>query len=222
MYDQLTSVDARRIVILGALSFWCTCLVALRVERTGSRYYIFLLWNLFLAGIPLLASTGLRLANRLRSRSIIQVGLFGFWLLFLPNAPYIMTDLLHLTAKSPAPAWYDLALLLSCSGTGLLLGYLSLVDVHGIVARRFSPAIGWVIAVSSLVLSAFAIYLGRFLRWNSWDVITRPTIVFDLADGLLHPGSHIRPLAVTLIFGIILALGYISLRILLPHPTTTT
>jgi uncharacterized membrane protein len=147
--------------------------------------------------------------------------LFAFWLLFLPNAPYILTDLLHLTAKSPAPPWYDLALLLSCAGTGLLLGYLSLLDVHGIIARRFNPAIGWAAAVSSLVLSGFAIYLGRFLRWNSWDVMTRPAIVFDIVDGLLHPGSHIRPLAVTLIFGIILAFGYISLRILLAHPTVT-
>jgi len=210
--------DAKRIMVIGVLVLWSTCLIVLRVERTGSGYYLFLIWNLFLAGIPLVASTGLRLARHCRLPLLVQVGCFGFWLLFLPNAPYILTDLLHLTANSPAPAWYDLALLLSCAGTGLLLGYLSLIDVHEIVAENFGRAIGWVLALSSLLLTGFAIYLGRFLRWNSWDVLTRPTIVFDIADGLLHPASHSRSFAVTLIYGIILGFGYISLRVLLGSP----
>jgi uncharacterized membrane protein len=217
----LKSHDAKRIVVLAALILWCTGMIAVRMERTGSRYYSFLIWNLFLGGIPLVASSCLRVASGLRLNRIIQTALFGLWLLFLPNAPYILTDLLHLTAQSSAPTWYDLALLLSCSGTGLLLGYLSLIDIHGLVARKFSPAIGWTVAVSSLLLSGFAIYLGRFLRWNSWDVLTRPGIVFDIADGLLHPAAHVRTLGVTFIFGIILALGYISLRVLLAHPTVS-
>src|SRR6185295_15605158 len=161
-------------------------------------YYLFLIWNLFLAGIPLVASTFLRLARHWRLPLIIQAGCLGLWLLFLPNAPYILTDLLHLTAQSPAPAWYDLALLLSCAGTGLLVGYLSLIDVHDIVAASLGKAMGWLLALSSLFLSGFAIYLGRFLRWNSWDVLTRPTILFDIADGVVHPASHSRTLAVTM------------------------
>lgn len=148
-----------------------------------------------------------------------MAALFGLWLLFLPNAPYILTDILHLTRASDAPAWYDLALLLSCSGTGLLLGYLSLLDVQEIVARSFSPIFGWIFAVVSLVLSGFAIYLGRFLRWNSWDVLVTPTRLFAIADGLMHPLAHVRPLSVTFVFGIILALGYISLRVLLLSET---
>src|SRR6266478_2578674 len=220
MHETLfKSHDAKRIVIITALMFWSTCLIALRVERTGSRYYLFLIWNLFLAGIPLVASTGLRLARHCRLPLTIQAGCFGFWLLFLPNAPYILTDLLHLTAKSPVPAWFDLALLLSCAGTGLLLGYLSLLDVHDIVAQNLGKAIGWVVALSSLLLTGFAIYLGRFLRWNSWDVLVRPTMLFDIADGLLHPASHSRTFSVTLIFGILLGFGYITLSVLLASPT---
>jgi uncharacterized membrane protein len=125
---------------------------------------------------------------------------------------------LHLTRPSEAPAWYDLALLLSCAGTGLLLGYLSLVDVQALVARRFSPIFGWIFAFVSLGLSAFAIYLGRFLRWNSWDVLVTPTRMFDIAHVLMHPVANVRPLSVTLIFGMILVLGYISLRVLLSRP----
>jgi uncharacterized membrane protein len=219
MGDNLfKSQDVRRIPVIAALILWSSSLIVLRIERTGSGYYLFLIWNLFLAGIPLVASTCLRLARHYRLPLILQAGCLGIWLLFLPNAPYILTDLLHLTTRSPAPAWFDLALLLSCAGTGVLLGYLSLMDVHDIVAKSLGAAIGWVLALSSLLLTGFAIYLGRFLRWNSWDVLTRPAILFDIADGLLHPSSHLRPFAVTLIFGAIFALGYISLRILMAHP----
>jgi uncharacterized membrane protein len=192
-------------------------MIVVRVGRTGSTYYAFLLGNLFLACVPLFLSTILRLASRFGWRWPIQFGVFGLWLLFLPNAPYILTDILHLTRASHAPAWYDLALLLSCSGTGLLLGYLSLIDVQGIVARNYGSAWGWIFAVVTLVLSGFAIYLGRFLRWNSWDVLIDPARVFGIIGSLLHPWANGQLLAVTFIFGVILALGYISLRTLLVH-----
>ena len=218
METILKSHDVKRFLVITCLVFWSTCLILLRVERTGSRYYLFLIWNLFLAGIPLVASTSLRLTRYLRLPRIIEAGCFGLWLLFLPNAPYILTDLLHLTAKSPAPAWYDLALLLSCAGTGLLLGYLSLVDVHDLVARTLGRTFGWALALSSLLLSGFAIYLGRFLRWNSWDILLRPTMLLDIADRLLHPAAHSRTIGVTVIYGILLAFGYVSLRVLLAYP----
>lgn len=212
------SIEAKRFIIIGALLLWCVSLIAFRVERTGSFFFVFLIWNLVLAGVPLVASTTLRATERFRLPLAVQASCFGLWLLFLPNAPYILTDLLHLAPRPPAPPWYDLALLLSCSGTGLLLGYLSLVDVHGIVAKRFGAVTGWIVAVCTLFLTGFAIYLGRFLRWNSWEVLTNPVRLFDIVDGLRHPASHPRTVAVTSIFGIILALGYIALRVLLVYP----
>jgi uncharacterized membrane protein len=133
-----------------------------------------------------------------------------------------MTDILHLPRASQAPPWYDLALLLSCSGTGLLMGYLSLVDVHGIVERRFSSFVGWIFAIVSVILSGFGIYLGRFLRWNSWDVLTSPTLVLQLLKGITNPFASTRPLSVTFIFGITLALAYISVRLLLVHSKVVT
>ena len=218
MHEIMKSADVKRLVVVGALLFWCAFMIAVRVDRTGSGYYRFLITNLFLACVPLLLSTTLRVSMRFRCPWIIKLWLVGMWLLFLPNAPYILTDILHLTRTSDAPAWYDLALLLSCSGTGLLLGYLSLVDLQGIVARSFSELLGWIFALVSLVLSGFAIYLGRFLRWNSWDVIIAPTRLFDITTVLRHPVANARPLSVTVVFGVILVLGYISLRILLVHP----
>lgn len=215
MHQLLKYADVKRFLVITTLLFWCACMIAVRIDRTGSVYYLFLLGNLFLACVPLFFSTALRVTNRLRVHWTIMAALAGLWLLFLPNAPYILTDLLHLTSTSDAPAWYDLALLLSCSGTGLVVGYLSLVDVQGIVARRFTPVVGWIFALVSLVLSGFAIYLGRFLRWNSWDVLVTPTLVLDIAAALLRPRDHVRPLSVTLVFGVIFALGYITFRTLL-------
>lgn len=218
MHDILKSADVKRFVVVSTLLCWCFCMIVVRIDRTGSGYYRFLITNLFLACVPLFLSTALRIANRWKFPRLIQLATFGLWLLFLPNAPYILTDILHLTRANHAPVWYDLALLLSCSGTGLLVGYLSLIDVQGIVARRFGTAYGWIFAVVSLVLSGFAMYLGRFLRWNSWDVLVAPTKVFEILGAMTQPWAHTRPLAVTIVFGVIFALGYVSVRILLVQP----
>lgn len=218
MREILKSADAKRFIVLSLLLSWCVCMIVVRLDRTGSGYYRFLISNLFLACVPLFLSTALRIASHWRFHWTIRLSLFSLWLLFLPNAPYILTDILHLTWANHAPAWYDLALLLSCSGTGLLLGYLSLIDVQGIVSRSFGAACGWIFALVSLVLSGFAIYLGRFLRWNSWDVIIAPTRVLEIMGAMLHPWDYMRPLTVTLVFGVILALGYVTLRTLLVNP----
>src|SRR5215469_16630519 len=134
--SEFGRADIKRLIVLTVLLVWCAVMVGVRVQRTGSYYYQFLLGNLFLALVPLLLSTGLRVADRRASHWTIKVVMFSLWLLFLPNAPYILTDILHLPRANEAPAWYDLALLLSCSGTGLLMGYLSLIDVQAIVARK--------------------------------------------------------------------------------------
>lgn len=197
------------------LSLWCVALVVLRVERSGSLSYVFLCWNLFLAWIPWLAGQAFRASSRRRGSILLRLGCFALWLLFLPNAPYILTDLLHLKPRPSVPLWYDLALLLSCAGTGLLLGYVSLLAVQGAVEERLGRVAGWIVAAGSLFLSGFGIYLGRFLRRNSWEALTDPAGLFlDVADRLLNPAAHPRAYAFTLIFGIGLLLGYVALRVL--------
>ncbi|HYO79046.1 MAG TPA: DUF1361 domain-containing protein [Thermoanaerobaculia bacterium] len=205
----------RRVLPFAALLAWCGALVALRLERSNSASYAFLIWNLFLAAIPFGAALVVDALDRLRR--FIALQWFGLivWLLFLPNAPYIVTDFIHLRQRPHIPLWYDVLLLISSAGTGLLLGYGSVMIVQRITARRYGRKTGWFVAIVSLLLSAFGIYLGRFLRWNSWEVLSDPRPLFvDIAERLMNPLDHPTTLAVTGLFGVALTLGYVALHAL--------
>jgi uncharacterized membrane protein len=101
-------------MVVFMLLFWCVCMIAVRMDRTGSGYYRFLITNLFLACMPLLLSKGLRIARRWRMHWSVQLAVLSLWLLFLPSAPFIVTDILHLTRASEAAAWYDLTPAFMC------------------------------------------------------------------------------------------------------------
>ncbi len=207
------SLETKRFAAVASLLLWCSLLIALRIHRTGDQLFAFLWWNLFLAVIPLFASSAMK-SVAVRGQPILLFAYSAVWLLFLPNAPYILTDLIHLTPRPPVPLWYDLTLLLSCAGTGLFPGYLSVADVHALAEQRFGKKTGWLVAVTSLLLCGFGIYLGRFLRWNSWEALTHPVdLLSDISGRLLNPDSNPHPLVFTLVFGIALILGYVALRV---------
>ncbi|GAA3980336.1 DUF1361 domain-containing protein [Hymenobacter antarcticus] len=189
-------------------------LVVGRVLMTGRGLFLFLVWNLFLAVIPFALSTMLGTAKGpLRARLLVPVG--AAWLLFFPNAPYILTDLFHLERRAGVPLWYDLALILSCAWNGLMLAYASLADMQRLVQLRLGTAAGWAFATLALLLSSFGIYLGRYLRFNSWDVLANPlTLFFDIVNRILHPFSFPGTWGVTLVFGLFLLVGYGTVRLL--------
>ncbi|MET4106349.1 DUF1361 domain-containing protein [Hymenobacter sp. UYP22] len=202
------------LLVLGASLALSVVLVVFRVFLTHKISFVFLLWNLFLALIPFGLSTMLGLsAGRLKARVLLPVG--AMWLLFFPNAPYILTDLFHLEPRAGVPYWYDLALILSCAWNGLMLGYASLVDMQQLVTRRLGQLMGWGFATIALLLSSFGIYLGRYLRFNSWDILTNPAnLWYDIVTRLLHPASHRSTWGVTLLYGVFLLLGYATVRLL--------
>ena len=213
----------RRAAAFSGLLLWCGLLLAARVVRSGSLMYFFLAWNLFLAVIPALAAWMLAREDRRNSPVVVQLFWAGLWLAFLPNAPYIVTDLLHLRVRPPVPLWYDSALLLSCAVTGLLLGYASVADVQRFVARRFGPVVSWLCAATALLLSGFGIYLGRFLRWNSWNILTDPlSLAADVASRVFNPWAHPRTLAVTAVYSTGLFVGYVALHLLINPPFNTS
>ena len=204
-----------RLRLAALLGGWVAALVAVRVVLTGSPFGLFLAWNLALAAVPLAASSVLVRLDRRGARASALVAVGAVWLLFLPNAPYILTDLVHLRPRGGAPFWYDLALLLSAAGTGLLAGYVSLADVQGVVARRWGATMSWAVAVGALFSSAFGIYLGRELRWNSWDVVSAPgALLADVAGRVLDPASDPLAVVMTAVFGAMLTVGYLALHAL--------
>lgn len=211
----MTNELTRRLVVFGALLAWCGGLLIYRFVLSGTPGYAFLIWNLALAAVPAVAARLFVGATEKPSPGAIQVFWFAVWLAFLPNAPYVVTDLVHLGPAANVPLWFDLALLAFCGGTGLLLGYISLADVQTVIARRFSGRAGWGVAIAALLLSGFGIYVGRFLRWNSWDTLANPlSLLGDIAHQLSEPGSRARAIGVTLVYGIGLLLGYLALRFL--------
>ncbi|WP_238388038.1 DUF1361 domain-containing protein [Hymenobacter sediminis] len=202
------------ILVLGASLALSVVLITFRVFLTHKITFVFLLWNLFLALIPFGLSTMLGLtAGRLKARVLLPVG--AVWLLFFPNAPYILTDLFHLEPRPGVPYWYDLALILSCAWNGLMLAYASLTDMQLLVARRLGWWASWAFATVALLLSSFGVYLGRYLRFNSWDVLTNPlTLFYDIISRILHPTVHRGTWGVTLLYGVFLLLGYATVRLL--------
>ena len=133
------------------------------------------------------------------------------WLAFLPNAPYILTDLIHLRTRSSADAiWFDALTFSAFAWTGLLLGLVALYLVHTAVARAVGAVWGWIVAFGAIAASGFGIYLGRFLRWNTWDIITSPIAVArDVAAPFLDPSANRLPIAVTGAFTAFLVVAYL-------------
>ena len=175
-------------VILALSSVTCVSLVGARVAYSDSTRYTFLVWNLFLAWIPfIMAHLAYAFAIK-RSFLYIFVPFFALiWLVFFPNAPYIMTDFQHLIYSfGDVPIWYDVILLFWFSWTGLLLGIVSLYQMQEIVKNAFGSFLGWVLVLSVSILSSIGVYIGRFLRWNSWDILHDPIGIIRDAWQLLR------------------------------------
>ena len=194
MDDRLISGHRQRAALLALIfaSGICLAMLASRVLFARRLELGFYPWNLILAWIPFLLA--LRIYGLRASRSP-RYGLLAvcavLWFFFFPNAPYIVTDLVHLKTRAPVPKWFDLVMMVSFAWTGLCLGYLSLYLMQEVVRSRLGWRWGWRFVVAMLALSSFGIYLGRFLRWNSWDVIARPLSL--VSDVVRRVGSDGNP-----------------------------
>jgi uncharacterized membrane protein len=209
-------MSERRLAVLGVLvglTALVLALVAVRVIYTQSLEKTSLAWNLVLAWIPFLLAVFLydRVRRGAATHALAVPGIL--WLLFFPNAPYIVTDFKHLDESYGLAYWYDLALIATVAATGLLLGFVSLYLVQAVVRRAVDAKLSWAFVVVVLALSSFGIYLGRILRWNSWDPIARPhTVAGDLASAIASPEP--RMLAFTFIFTVFLSATYVSFYVL--------
>lgn len=201
---------------LGVASGLCLVLEAVRELHYGALGFRFLAWNLFLAWAPLVV--GLVVYDRYRRGTPLLrlTPLAALWLLFLPNAPYIVTDFVHLSAAAPAPLWFDGVELSAFAWTGMLLGFVSLYLVHAVARHRFGAAGGWTGALAVLALVSAGVYLGRVKRWNSWDLLTQPgTKLAQLHAHLADPASLGRAAGATLEMTLLLTLAYVVFYVLM-------
>jgi uncharacterized membrane protein len=165
-------------ILLNLACLMCILLVGARVFYTDSTRHAGLLWNLFLAWIPFIMSYFAHIISWRRIWLYIVIPVITIpWLLFFPNAPYMLTDLQDLVRSGGigAPLWYDVIILVWCSWAGMLLGVISLYLMHDIITRAFGRLSGWLFVFIISGLSSFGIYIGRFVRLNSWDILQRPT-----------------------------------------------
>jgi uncharacterized membrane protein len=163
-------------ILLNIACAVCIGLVGARVAYSDRADHLGLIWNLFLAWIPfILAYFAHAFSWRRVSLYVIIPAIALLWLIFFPNAPYMLTDLQDLAREAGgAPLWYDVIIVVWCSWTGMLLGIISLYLMQDIIVRTVSRAAGWIFVFAISSLSSFGMYIGRFVRLNSWDILQDP------------------------------------------------
>lgn len=209
----LPRFSAAIVALLVAASLICVGLLGARMLYSHTVGYWFLSWNLVLAWVPFVFSGLAYIMARRGHRSIITALIVIsalIWLLFFPNAPYILTDFLHLGSMGDiVPGWYDVLMLFWFAWTGLMLGVVSLYLMQDIVTRAAGLVTGWVFVVTAAGLGSLGIYLGRFLRWNSWDLLRRPgPLAAELYGRAIDPATQPQLLGFTLLFALLFLFIY--------------
>jgi len=204
----------RRLGILASLlglTLLVYAMVGVRILYTGNLNYGALIWNLFLAWIPFALALAVYDGFRRGAARFPLVAGGVLWLIFFPNAPYIVTDIKHIRTWSGVPIWGDAILVGAAASVGLALGFVSLYLMQAVARRLVGALNAWLFAFAVLALSSLGVYLGRYLRWNSWDLIVQPERVLgDVWTGIANPLAYPHAVAVTVVFTVFLAATYLA------------
>ena len=206
-------------VLLSVSMTLSVVLLMIRMKLTHSFFYLFLVWNLFLAVIPFTITTYLLSNPKLNKFGLLVW--FSVWLLFLPNAPYIVTDLIHLRLSTTYVIWLDILIVSSFACNGLLLFYLSIIDMKVIFKGYLNKTLLNYGVLTIIFLSGFGVYLGRFLRYNSWEVLSDPKyLISDIINITIQPYANKQAWLFTLLFGSFLTAGFWMFNQLHSKPST--
>jgi uncharacterized membrane protein len=205
----LTSQSFYPIVLSSALAV--TIYIGRAVYSGSWRIYGNLIWNLFLAWMPYgFSMVAAAWHSTFPRRWWLLIPPAGIWLLFFPNAPYIVTDFFHLVPRYDIPIWYDILMLTTFSWTGIFLAIASLRTMQGLVKFYVGGLLSWLFVIFSLGLGGLGIYLGRFERWNSWDMLTHPKkILKDILVPFFDPLNSMRFFGFTILFTAFLVVCYL-------------
>lgn len=199
--------------LLIAFLIFIAGLILARIVYSGNIRYLSMCWNIFLAWIPYILSC--YFSDYQAKEKWKQLFLFASWLLFFPNALYIVTDLIHLEEATHVPLWYDAVLLFAASFIGILMAFVSLQKAEYLLSNVFSRQMVIVMIPVILFVASFGVYLGRFQRWNSWDVVHNPIgLGVDIFNRLVSPVDHMKTWAITFIFTALYSLLYFLVKII--------
>jgi uncharacterized membrane protein len=203
MHKEVTKsfINSPEIKACAWLTVLSLAMIFVRVVTKQELYYVFLVWNIFLAWIPLLF---LNYAVNHENKGTMIYFLI-LWLLFLPNSPYIITDLLHLKNYGNTIIWYDTLLIFTFALTGLTLGLFSMKEAHVLLKRLIKVKITWLIILALNLLAGFGIYLGRYCRINTWDLFTKPILTFER---IFHQFENPLALKICLSYGLVMFAFY--------------
>lgn len=198
----------RALCFSSGVSFMLFMIRALSLKSTN---YWYLNWNLLLAWIPLLFAVlvvkHLRTGPWISWRGILLTAL---WLAFLPNSFYIATDFIHLQRNSVDSLLLDIVMLLAFTFNGFILGYLSIYTIHKLLLKRVKTMTAHTIIALVFLACSFAIYLGRYLRWNTWDIVINPAgLLFDVSDRFINPAAHVQTFLTTALFFVLIGAFYV-------------
>lgn len=194
--------------VLFLFTIYSLILLVVRAKLTNSIYLFFLVWNLFLAFVPYLFISYLKTQITIQKSKIKTLSLLFIWLLFLPNSFYILTDLIHLSQSSSHLFWFDLVAISSYALIGFTLGIVSLIEFENIIKTYTSTLITNLIIPAICFLCGVGIYLGRILRYNSWDIISNP---FELVRATFLSVTSANALLFSFYFGVYIYL-FLSLK----------
>lgn len=203
----------RLIKLFSLITLGCISLIILRLFIHADRTFIFLLWNYFLALIPLVLSSLLLQMNKHGYRLPVMLFTGIGWMLFFPNAPYILTDFIHLTCSSTYFMSLDILTISWFAIASFLAAVISLNDVATVLRSRYRQKRVTIMILGLSLLTGFGIYLGRYLRFNSWDVLQKPDAIFyEVSERVVNPTLHPRTWMVTVGFGMLLFVVYQAIR----------
>ncbi len=205
----------KTIAFLLLLAF-CFVIVQFRYAQTDVLIFRFFWWNLLLAVIPYLTSEMLK-------GSLVRTALLAMTtVLFLPNAPYMVTDLFHLRTRAEFPLWYDALLIFWFAMVGMALYYLTVFNLERYFMRFVSPVFAHFLIAVICFLNGFGIYLGRYLRFNSWDLLSNSDdLTEQILDKLINPSANTRAIGVTLLYGGTLLAGFWIIKLYKAGERTT-
>lgn len=194
-------------------SVFSLSLLAIRIIKTGRLSYGFLAWNLFLAYVPYFISEWLAKHSQILASRLKLIPLVFTWVLFMPNSFYILTDLFHLNNMTKGDSWYDLTLILSFAWNGILFGILSIYKMEMLLKNAKGKFIAGVIICAVMWLNAFGVYIGRYLRFNSWDIFVNPfSLISETVEIIFIPYDYRYVWAMSFCFAFFMAILYYTTK----------